>query len=373
MRELVVRVWESKSAAAVAARAVLAPFSWLFRLVVAVRARLYSTGSLHVSSVDTPVVSVGNIVVGGSGKTPLVIWLTSRLADLGLRTVIVTRGYGADTREPVAVYLGGDSGDDGPTEGANRRAADLVGRCGDEAVLMAMRTHRPVVAARRRHAGCVLAEQRYRPDVILLDDGFQHLSLARDVDIVVLRGNEGSAAMLPAGPLRESRRALERADIVAGPLGRVALGLVESSDLASPVEPLSMLEGKRVVAVAGIADPAQFFETLEREGAILHRALGFPDHHAYSDEDWRRIALLGKDADFVVTTEKDIVRLDRFDTSGVRLRAVRIGIDAETVEPVLSEVIERLRDRRDRVGRLDREDLRQHHRKPCRGATSRGV
>jgi len=374
LASLVERAWTGGSPSARLVRAFLVPAAWLFGLIVRVRAGLYDAGLLRVGHAGVPVVSVGNLRVGGTGKTPLVIWLVEKLAALGMRPVVVARGYRGPTRDPVLISTAARPATALPTpaRGAAPRHVDLSAGdpwqgeeapAADEALLVALRTGCPVVTAADRVLACELAERAFAADVIVLDDGFQHRRLARDLDIVILAAGDRRAALLPAGPLREGPRALGRADIVltddpGAPdprLVRCASGLV--SEYRGFVAPLERLRGRGVVAVAGIARPERFFALIEEAGAHITQRLCFDDHHSYTARDWLRIAEAAGAADLVVTTEKDLVKLRRHAGADAQLFALRLSVDVEDGETLL-----------ERVRALDAKHCGQHHPGELRGS-----
>lgn len=280
-------------------------------------------------------ISVGNLTVGGNGKTQLTLFLAQRLTNRGLHVGIVSRGYRAAHRgRPLLV--------------ANRGTA-LVGvdEAGDEPLMMAHRFDGPIAVARRRLDAVELLVRDFALDAIILDDGFQHLRLRRDLDIVAIndRRRLGNCLVLPAGPLREPASALARADFVvivgrrdtpaierttvAGrPTLRASLepsALVTLSAQGWVVGPL-MLDGRRVVAVSGVADPDGFIATLTAHGAQVVQHLRFPDHHRYSLADWLAISRASTTADLVVTTEKDLPKLEDFAPRLKTLCAVRLEV-----------------------------------------------
>jgi tetraacyldisaccharide 4'-kinase len=246
----------------------------------------------------------------------------------GLRVAIVLRGYGGAATDLTVVSRG-----NGAEAG--------VGQVGDEAVMLAKCCDAIVITAARRVAGAAAAV-RLGAQVIVLDDGFQHRALARDFDLVLVDGRRGP--LLPAGPLRESTHALRRADAVIavaddGPSADLRLPPertvhrmhVEATAVVESVggrwfeRPLGRLVGKRVVAVAGIARPERFYETLRQFDAVIEEVFEFSDHHAYLAADWQAIARRGEGADLVVTTEKDLVKLEAFPFASGKLVAVRIA------------------------------------------------
>ena len=307
----------------------LAPLSWLYLAATACRKFMYAGGILPVTRLPVPVIVVGNLTVGGTGKTPLVIWLARYLQSLAYKPGIVSRGYGGSAQSRVQ-RVGPDSD------------PALVG---DEPVLLAQRTGCPVaVAADRVEAAQALLRQT-QCDILLSDDGLQHTSLARDVEIVVVDGVRrfGNGRCLPAGPLREPAARLDTVDlVVAG--GRAALNefLMEYTAL-----PVKSLDGRRemqpagfgkqtVHAVAAIGNPERFFSMLRRSGIDIEEH-AFPDHHAFSRSD-----LEFGDAGAVLMTEKDAVKCRRFGLENAWYMPVDVGL-SETFERKLKDLLEEVR------------------------------
>lgn len=310
------RHWYRLSAVSLA----LAPLALLFGLAVRARRAAFRAGLLRAARLPVPVVVVGNLTVGGAGKTPLVLWLERELRRRGFHPGIVARGYGATTRAPAEVPKGGDPA-----------------RYGDEPVLLAERAGSPVwIGADRVAAARALLAAHPRCDVLILDDGLQHYALARDVEIAVEdeRGH-GNGMLLPAGPLREPASRPVDATVVNGAPprpGAFAMRLVPAGlyALGEPGRPVAVAElaGKRVHAVAGIGNPARFFATLAAMG-IAAEPHAFPDHHPYTAAD---LAFPGAEA--IVMTEKDAVKCVRLGVAG--LYALRV--EAE-VDPRLAELV----------------------------------
>ncbi|OGI40084.1 MAG: tetraacyldisaccharide 4'-kinase [Candidatus Muproteobacteria bacterium RBG_16_62_13] len=277
----------------------LLPFSGLYCLLVGIRRQLYRVSILRRQHVPAPVIVVGNITVGGSGKTPLVIWLALHLRSLGYRPGVVTRGYGGRSKSwPRLVTT-----DTGP--------ADV----GDEPVLIARHAGCPVMADpdRVRAARALLAQ--HQCDLILSDDGLQHYRLARDIEIAVIDGERrfGNGFCLPAGPLREPISRLKRADLTvtlgAARPGEYRMDLTETGYRAvegGALKPLDAFRGQSVHAVAGIGNPGRFFAHLRKLGVqpIEHP---LPDHHEYREADLR----FGDNLP-VIMTEKDAVKCSSF-------------------------------------------------------------
>jgi len=279
---------------------VLAPLGRVFEVAVTQRRRAYDRGLLHSIVLPVPVIVVGNITVGGTGKTPLVMWLVERLRGMGRHPGVVSRGYGRRTAgAPHRVTADSD-----PAE------------VGDEPLLIARRCACPVaVAAQRvRAARMLMADDLC--DVIVCDDGLQHYALARDLEIAVLDGSRrlGNGRCLPAGPLREPASRLQGVDLVVvngePHEGECAMRLagerVQALQDATLEQPLAAWRGRRVHAVAGIGNPQRFFAQLRAHGleVIEHP---FPDHHPFEARE-----LLFGDTCPVLMTEKDAVKCRGF-------------------------------------------------------------
>jgi len=277
----------------------LLPLSALFYLLAALRRALYRTGLLRSERLPVPVIVVGNITVGGTGKTPLVIWLASMLKAAGFSPGIVTRGYRGHSRVwPLAI-----TADTAPSE------------AGDEAVLLAQRSGCPVVAGPDRVADARLLIER-GCNLIVSDDGLQHYRLQRDLEIAVIDGTRrfGNGLVLPAGPLREPVARLRRVDwrVTHGQAleGEIGMELVKTGiyRLDMPercAEPNDFRSGP-VHAVAGIGHPGRFFDSLRALGLDI-RTHAFPDHHPYRAED-----LEFGDLAPILMTEKDAVKCRSF-------------------------------------------------------------
>ncbi len=272
------------------------PASLLFGLVVLLRKLLYSLGILRSAHPGIPVVVVGNIVAGGSGKTPLAIWIAEFLRAKGWHPGIVSRGYGAQGTAPRAATI-----------------ASKADEVGDEPILLSRRSGCPVwVGSDRIAVARALRESNPDVDVLILDDGLQHYRIRRDIEIALVdsRG-PGNGFLLPAGPLREPAWRLKTVDAVVanGFTRRGAFMMAMEGDTlhrmtdAADRRPASSFAGQKVHAVAGIGDPNRFFLHLARLG-IKPVPHPFPDHHPFTAGD---LAFAGEEA--VVMTEKDAVKL----------------------------------------------------------------
>ncbi|MCC7410724.1 MAG: tetraacyldisaccharide 4'-kinase [Gammaproteobacteria bacterium] len=282
--------------------ALLLPAAWLHQLAVTLRAQAYATGLLPTARLPVPVIVVGNLSVGGTGKTPLVIWLSQFLRGHGYSPGVVSRGYGGSARNwPQQV----------------RPDSDPYS-VGDEPVLLARRTACPVAAGPDRVEAAAALIEHCDCDIIIADDGLQHYALGRDVEIAVIDGVRrfGNGQLLPAGPLRESPARLDKTDLVVanGLAGRgefamkyVAGALCSLDDPWRQVE-LRNLQTREVHAVAGIGNPENFFAMLRAHGLRVH-VHAFPDHHRFRAAD-----VQFDDDRPVIMTEKDAVKCHRFAT-----------------------------------------------------------
>jgi tetraacyldisaccharide 4'-kinase len=271
------------------------PVSIVFGIAVALRRILYFLRVLKSVHPGIPVVVVGNLTVGGSGKTPLVIWIAEFLKSKGWVPGIVSRGYGARITEPRAATVAAD-------------AAEV----GDEPILLSRRGGCPVwVGADRVQVAARLRAAHEDVNVLVLDDGLQHYAMRRDIEIAVVDARGlGNGFLLPAGPLREPRSRLRRVDAVVshasstrGYAMRLEGDVLHRMTDARERQPLKAFAGQRVHAVAGIGDPNRFFLHLGKAGlkVVPHP---FPDHHPFTPRDLE----FGDDAP-VLLTEKDAVKL----------------------------------------------------------------
>jgi len=279
----------------------LLPLSWVFYLLVRLRRLLYQQGMLKTSKLPVPVVVVGNINVGGTGKTPLVIWLVEYLRQQGYCPGVISRGYGGMATQPLPVST----------------VTNPV-LAGDEPVLIARRTGCPVWVGRNRvEAGRALLRASPDCNVLVCDDGLQHYALAREVEIVVVDGARrfGNGLMLPAGPLREPKSRLAQADAVminGGGTSAVGLSMALEGglfrNLSDPTRSAiaSDFSGQLLHAVAGIGNPSRFFEQLAQLGLPV-QPHAFPDHHPYQPEDLQFAGTQG-----ILMTEKDAVKCAAF-------------------------------------------------------------
>jgi tetraacyldisaccharide 4'-kinase len=294
-------LWTGRGKRARAARAMLAPAETLYGAVIGVRGKLYDWGIFRAAEFSVPVLSVGNLSVGGTGKTPVAAWLARRFLERGAAPAIVLRGYGGDET--------------------------IVHERLNEGI--------PVIEQADRVRGIREAIAQ-GVDVVVLDDAFQHRRARRDADILLVSADawRGKPRLLPAGPWREPLRAARRATLViitrktadrsvvedvkralanAAPRVPVAIAHLAPGDLRSTATgqtlPLHALQGADLTAIAAIAQPESFFKQLTELGAVV-RPFSFPDHHAFTPADARDLAAEGGNSDFVVCTLKDAVKLE---------------------------------------------------------------
>lgn len=295
--------------------ALLVPASWLFTGVIALRNGLFDQGGRSVYSASVPVISVGNLTAGGTGKTPFVDFLVKQLLHRRQRVAIVSRGYGGGFSGKAAFVSDGQS-----------LLLDAA-TAGDEPVLLARRNPGvPVVIARRRAEGLRLLARAADVSCVVLDDAFQHRQVHRDLDIVLLdaRAPFGNGFVQPAGLLREPAASLRRADLAVFTRATAEIKLpslplpVMSSrhvldsqcmDLEGQVRLLAEFVDQKIFAFAGIAEPAAFFSSLRSQGLTLCGALALPDHCVYDAPIIDRINAASAGADLLLTTEKDAVKL----------------------------------------------------------------
>jgi tetraacyldisaccharide 4'-kinase len=312
------------------------PLAGLYGSGVRARNALYSRGLLRARRLVGPVISVGNLSVGGSGKTPFVILLGELLKTRGITFDVLSRGYGRQSKGVVEVDPAGSAQD-----------------FGDEPLLISQKLGAPVVLGEDRYQAGLFAERKYGPRMHLLDDGFQHRSLARDFDIVLVTPEDARDRLLPVGRLREPLRSLIRADAVV---------------LTSGAAPESFpLQGKHVwrvrrgivardvpehpVAFCGIARPRIFFLQLQKAGIEVAAEAVYRDHHAYTEKDVRELLAVKQSsgAGGFVTTEKDAVNLGAYLSSLAPLAVVPVKMELLDAANALDTMMRMVEDRRPRA------------------------
>jgi len=335
------------------------PFLFAISIVygglIKLREALYKKGILQSKRLPCPVVSIGNITVGGTGKTPMTVYVAELIRRFGYKVAIVSRGYKGKAEKTGGVVCDG------------HKICMEPDQAGDEPFMMAKRLRSvPVIVGKDRFRAGMLAVKEFNPDFVLLDDGFQHLRLYRDIDLVLLDFNSpfGNGNLLPRGILREPASSLSRADaliltrsdsapgsIKANLLDRLmyfsqkrsvyitfhapyiykvvkAVGDMEHIDLSKSRDwDSEIIKGRNVFAFSGIARNQDFKHTVESFGCDVRGFAGFPDHHKYSYEDINKILRSAKDAgvEIVCTTEKDYARMGHSKSWPIDL--VIIGIE----------------------------------------------
>lgn len=292
----------------------LAPLGWLMQALVAVRRRFYLHGVLRSQRLPVPVIVVGNIFIGGTGKTPLVAWLCGQLQHMDFKPGIVLRGYGGRSPQwPQRVFPDSDPS-----------------MFGDEAVLLAQQTGAPVAAGPDRVAAAKLLLDA-DCDVIISDDGLQHYALARDIEIIVIDAARGlgNGRCLPAGPLREPPSRLQTADMVIANGLHSELTPYRFTLLAQPLQALEPNDaeppaGGAVHAITGIGNPQRFFEALRAQGfqPIEH---AYPDHHPFQPDE-----LNFSDELPILMTSKDAVKIAAFADQRCWVLPVRAELEPDT-------------------------------------------
>jgi tetraacyldisaccharide 4'-kinase len=339
-------LWEGKRSS-FANRLLVSALSLLsvpYGAAVSIRAVAYRAGILPVRRLARPVVSVGNLTVGGTGKTPMVSWLARLLISQGKRVCVLSRGYGGTLTTSGGIVSDGERLVASPTE------------AGDEPFLLASSVGGLMVAvgADRYRTG-LLAQKRLDPDVFILDDGFQHIRLHRDLNILLLDSSSpfGNKRLLPAGSLREPVTALQRADLAvftrwSAKRSVPDLGLPSCRAVHRLQELISLSDGRRVsfaelgtrpvAAFAGIADPSGFFAMLQDMGLDLVAATPFPDHVTYGDTELLAIRRLRETsgASLLITTEKDAVKLAAREDCPAGILAARLEMELLDPEPLLA-------------------------------------
>ena len=354
-RERFVRGWEEGFATGPARMLGLAGGG--YRGLLGAREWLYGRGVLKSRALPCRVVSIGNLTVGGTGKTPAVEVAVQSLASLGHRPAVVSRGYGRSTRG-VQVVADAASIRLDPEES------------GDEPFLLARRLPGiPVVVGSNRHDAALVAIERFGVTAIVLDDGFQHRTLKKDLEIVMARAHRpwGNGHLLPAGPLREPLGALARADLIVA-TGALELGdareVVDAVEEHAPRVPvvtatlapaecweagrmravrITELAGKRLAAFAGIAAPSAFAETLRASGVMVEEMSAFADHHWYSPDDLARLDTRAAElaVEALITTEKDWVRLRRLRLPRRPLYVLSVRLVVQTGEAAWRQAFRR--------------------------------
>lgn len=302
----------------------LLPLAWLYAAITAFRRQLYRFGISKQHKVKVPVIVVGNISIGGTGKTPFTLMLCNALKQMGWQPGIVSRGYGANIKKPLLVSA--------------QATAEQVG---DEPLLLARRSGCPVVVCPDRVSAAQFLLQHSQCNIIISDDGLQHYRLARDLEIILIDGSRGlgNGKLLPAGPLREGAWRLKQADLVVANSQSVAGadGVMQlKAGLASSLVDSSVLTAQSVTLVAGIGNPQRFERTALEAGFRISATHYFADHHNFTADDFNTIS--GP----VLMTEKDAVKCQQF----AKADWFSLGVDAELdgqLKTKLTNILNQLR------------------------------
>ena len=310
------------------------PLPSIYAGVVGVRNALYDRGWLRAGRLQGPVISVGNVSTGGSGKTPFVLLLGGLLKARGITFDVLSRGYG---RKSKGVRLVDPAG--------------LPQEFGDEPLLISRKLQAPVVVGEDRYAAGLFAEERFGPQLHLLDDGFQHRGLARDFDIVLVTPQDAGDQLLPAGRLREPLRSLRRADAVVLASGAAVESFALEGKLVwrvrRGIRPQNVPQ--RPVVFCGIARPQHFVLQLRAANIAPVAEAFYRDHHAYVEKDIGELLALKQrsEAGGFVTTEKDAVNLGLYLSALEPLVVVpvtmKLGDSANAVDTMLRQIEERKR------------------------------
>ncbi len=327
--ELIETSWQRKNALFYF---VLVPLSWVFAVLIRLRRRLYQYGILKSYAMPVPVIVVGNINLGGNGKTPVVMWLVEQLKQQGYRPGVISRGYGGSAKAPTSVNVN-----------SNTSAV------GDEPVLIASRCDCPVWVGRRRvDVATELLKAHPDCNIIISDDGLQHYALKRTVEIAVTQPeqHDGKLRILPAGPLREPLKRLNTVDAIVCNgdfpdnqrrhstwfamqlIGNQFYNLLDSNIKASTAD----FKNKSVKAIAGIGKPGRFFEHLNKLG-LAFASVSFDDHHAFTAQELASI-----ECDALVMTEKDAVKCKAFAQVRYWVLPVKANIDAGLMPLILAKI-----------------------------------
>jgi len=327
--------------------------SLLYGLIVEIRVSLYAKGIFKIKRLPFPVISVGNITVGGTGKTPLVIAMARELKERGIKPAILTKGYKGKVKHSYIIK--------------NKKAHHFSPKfLGDEPFLMAKQLNEiPIVVGSNRFKNAQMALRHFSISGFLLDDGFQYLSLYRDLDILLIDSQIGFGDyhLLPRGILREPLLQIKRADIFLitkvidsqssqrleekilniKPSSKIFHSHYEPIGLITPkgeIEDIGLFHGKSVAALSGIGNHEYFSYLLKKCGMLVLKEFVFPDHHFYTEKDLTFIREKVKEVEYVVTTEKDMVKLNQLQIEWIPLRALRVEMRIWEEEEFYKRIME---------------------------------
>ena len=345
----------------------LVPFALGFSALIRGRNILYDLGLLPSERLPVHIISVGNLTVGGTGKTPFVLWLARALQARQHRVGIMCRG---DKGRSSGIT----------TVGINGHPQATPVEVGDEAVMLARAFSGVVLAGRDRVQAARLAYKNFGLNVLILDDGFQHRRLGRSLDLVLIHARQGigNGWLLPAGPLREPLSAICRTDIIIFTKGRnlqdrnfqdhelqelqnppISFDTHEKPCFSADLHPTALIQpergkwqtlpilhlsGKKVMLVSGVADPSLFHRFVRETEAAIINVREFPDHHVYTQRDLQTIASASQKCDLIVTTEKDLVKLEKLPFAAGKLVALRVEMVVKEASQLLNHIEDRLGD-----------------------------
>ena len=306
----------------------LAPLSVTFAAITSCRRALFKAGIKTSLKPAVPTIVVGNITVGGTGKTPLVVYLCEQLSAAGYKPGIISRGYGS--KAPKYPYI---VNNDSPVE-----------HSGDEPFMLQQRTQCPLVISPVRTDAAAHLLANFDVDVIITDDGLQHYAMQRDIELIVIDGKRrlGNGHLLPMGPLREGAWRLKTADFVICNGGN---GFADEANMLLVAAPLRKVrnnelatldEVKTIVAIAGIGNPQRFYTTLEQHDYVIEEHLSFPDHHAFTAAEIEQFAA-GRT---VIMTEKDAVKCQSFAQNNWYYLPVNASLDSDFLPKLLLKLKE---------------------------------
>jgi tetraacyldisaccharide 4'-kinase len=348
-------VWERRGWRGRLAWFLLSPISFLYGIFAQARNALFTLHCIKSARLPKPVISVGNLTVGGTGKTPTCVWIAQELKERGLRAAILSRGYQRRVNQAVALLPQVEDLSTSQTDAA-------LARAGDEPLMMVALYGQNVGVGKDRSAAAAELLHRAEVDVFVLDDGFQHRRVKRDVDLLLL-GADTRGWTLPAGPFREPRRNHRRADflLITGapdewrsilprerqavtftgslrPVCLLSLGSGRRKEF-----PLTLLYRSKILTVTGVADPTGLYRLIHEWDGEIVETLEFPDHHSYTARDWQQINRVGRLVDLIVTTEKDILKLARFPFARDKLLALRVSMTVDNGGALVDAIVEKVK------------------------------
>jgi len=333
--------------------------SYLYMGIILCRLFLYRIGLLSTKKLNCQVCSIGNITAGGTGKTPMTIYIASYLRKIGYRIVVISRGYGGKNPQEVGIVHDGKN-----------ILMDAV-TAGDEPYLMARSLQNiPILIGSCRYKVGLKAIELFSPDIIVLDDAFQHIQLSRDINILLLDANQpfGNGYLLPRGPLREPLSQIWRADIIVMTRSNENALSAKSKDMRTWLsgrviyrsnhifqsvisqnakgqwqeDNIQVLQNKKIGAFAGIANNSHLRQLLMNNNIPIQWFREFPDHHPYSDEDIKQLSMTADQLglECLVTTEKDFVKVAHYSKFVTKLYAIKISISFENTTSLFHNCIE---------------------------------